>query len=427
VFVPGTLSSSVDAVLGFDERPLARPHVAVHRSRAGGVRPDELARAYGFPSPRVGHKQTIAIILPYGGFRRSDLSRFFRSIGRKVPLIRTLNVEGRRNEPATREAIGRFCNTLEGRTALLDAMLAPKERGADSAWNVLWSVEAALDIELAGALAPTCDLLVCLIRDSPRGKFEGFSRAITHPARPAIISCSWSAHEHEVPPMLRRILNRVFMFATLRNITICCSSGDDGGAPGERKRVHFPASSPYVLACGGSSFPDPAGPRLESVWNEHVGGRPMSTSGGFSRAFPRPHWQRPHVKFRGTGRSGRAVPDVAAKADFARGYELIVGGRGVRLGGTSAATPAWAALVGCINDTVGRPLGFISPLLYTEQTNTALLSVTKGGNGTYRALRGWDPCTGLGTPMGAALLDLLGRRPSAQATRRRAPRQLVHG
>jgi kumamolisin len=237
------------------------------------------------------------------------------------------------------------------------------------------------------------------------------------------VSCSWSAHESDVPPILRLVLDRLFMFATLRNITVCCSSGDDGGSPGERRRVHFPASSPYVLACGGSSFPEPSGPRVESVWNERVGGHPMSTSGGFSKAFPRPEWQRPHIKLRSLGRTGRAVPDVAAKADFGRGYELIVAGRQVLLGGTSASTPAWAALVASINAAAKGRLGFITPLLYSKHGKGALYPVTKGGNGTYRALHGWDPCTGLGTPIGAALMDLLGRRPSARATRRRAPRR----
>jgi kumamolisin len=117
---------------------------------------------------------------------------------------------------------------------------------------------------------------------------------------------------------------------------------------------------------------------------------------------------------------------VAAKADFARGYQLVVGGRQVLLGGTSASTPAWAALIACISDVANRQIGFISPQLYGAQGKTALYRVTKGGNGTYRALRGWDPCTGLGTPMGAALLDLLGR-PSGGAPRRRVPRRSARG
>ena len=415
IHVPAALSGAVAAVLGFDDRPLARAHAAT-RGRPQGVAPDLVARAYGFPPVAHGmRRQSIAIMLPYGGYQERDLVRFFAKMNRPVPVIRELNVDGRSNQPAPLESLRLFGAGLTGGGPTLAAIRRVHGPGS-SPWNVLWSVEAALDIELAGALAPQCDLLVCFMPDNPRGKFEGFARTITHATRPTVISCSWSAHEHDVPPMLLSALNRLFMFAALRNITTCCSSGDDGGAPGERERVHFPASSPFVLSCGGSTFPDPAGARRETVWNERVGSRRMSSSGGYSRAFSRPWWQRRHVKARGAGRRGRAVPDVAAKADFGRGYQLVVGGRDVALGGTSAATPAWAALVARLNDVLRMPVGFISPQLYGARGRKALHPVTRGGNGTYRATAGWDPCTGLGTPIGPALLDLVGR----PAARRRA-------
>ena len=423
IFVPRNLAQIVTAVLGFDDRPLSRPHAATD-GRARGILPDEVARAYAFPSTHNLRNQTIAIMLPYGGFRHSDLRSFFAKLGRKPPRIHTLNIEGRRNQPAPLALLRRSCSAIGGRP--LPAPKTHQLHGAgSSAWNVLWSIEAALDIELAGALAPRCDLLVCFMPDTPRGKFEGITKAITHVTRPTVVSASWSAHEHEVPPMLRRVLNRVFMLASLRNVTICCSSGDDGGADGERERVHFPASSPYVLACGGTTFPAPATSRHERVWNERVAGRSMSSGGGFSRAFPRPPWQDAHVKFKHRGSRGRAVPDVAAKADFKRGYRLVVGGREISLGGTSAATPAWAALVACINDAMGGPVGFITPQLYRHAARNALRSVTVGTNGTYRATEGWDPCTGLGTPHGEELLDVLMNptavtRPVTRRARRRS-------
>ncbi len=424
MFVPSPLSEAVAAVLGFDDRPLARPETAT-AGRGRGVGPDTVARAYGFAPVRDGaRRQSIAIMLPYGGYRESDLVGFFTGLGRRVPVIRDLNIDGHSNQPAPPDALRQFGDQLRGKSGLLDVLAGDRARGPGSSrWNVLWSMEAALDIELAGALAPASDLLLCFMPDNPRGQFEGFARTMTHPTRPTVISCSWSAHEHDVPPSLLGVLNRLFMFAALRNITICCSSGDDGAAPGERRRVHFPASSPYVLACGGSTFPDPAGVRRESVWNEQVGPKHMSSSGGFSRVFPRPWWQRDRVKRRGGGRSGRAVPDVAAKADFRHGYRIVAGGRTVALGGTSAATPTWAALVARLNDAVRSPVGCISPQLYSERARGALYAVTSGGNGTYRAARGWNPCTGLGTPIGAALLDLVGRSARVPAPRRSAGRR----
>jgi kumamolisin len=426
ISVPSHLTKAVVAVLGFDDRPLSRPHAATD-GRARGILPDEIARAYAYPTTHKLRRQTIAIMLPYGGFRHSDLRTFFAKLGRRPPRIHTLCVEGRRNQPAPLASLRQFCSAIDGRPA--PAPASHRLHGAgSSAWNVLWSVEAALDIQLAGALAPRCDLLVCFLPDTPRGKFEGFTRAMTHPTRPTVVSASWSAHEHDVPPMLRRVLDHVFMFASLRNITICCSSGDDGGAAGERDQVHFPASSPYVLACGGTTFAQPETSRHERVWNERVGGRPMSTSGGFSRTFPRPRWQDAHVKFHHRGSRGRAVPDVAAKADFKRGYRLVVGGREIALGGTSAATPAWAALIACVNDAMGSAVGFITPQLYRRGARSALRSVTVGTNGTYRATEGWDPCTGLGTPHGEALLDLLTHAGAPKrALKRRARRRSAGG
>jgi kumamolisin len=421
IFVPEELSSVVLGVLGFDDRPLWRPHVATIGAR-GAVSPAVVARAYQFPAGATGRGQTIAILLPYGGFRTSDLRSFFRRQGERLPRVEILNVEGQSNAPASLADIRAFCGALNGRKPSSSSM-----RG-QSATRVLWSMEAALDIELAGALAPGATILACFVPDNPRGKFEGTTRALLHRSRPSILSSSWSAHEHDVPPSLLYVMNRVYMFAALMDVTVCCATGDDGGSPGERERVHYPASSPYVLACGGSTYPNPQASRFETVWNERVLGQSMSTSGGFSRAFSRPSWQRSRVRWRHRNSGGRAIPDVAAKADFKAGYEIVVAGRPVALGGTSAATPTWAALIACLNQALGARVGLIGPWLYQRHARSALRSVKHGTNGTYRATSGWDPCTGLGTPIGDALLDVL-RQPHEmrQPTTRRVPTRSGRG
>src|SRR5262249_40208548 len=84
IFVPESLSSVVLGILGFDSRPLWRPHIAGTGARTG-VAPSVVARAYGFPPGATGRGQTIAILLPYGGFRTSDLRLFFRRQGLKLP------------------------------------------------------------------------------------------------------------------------------------------------------------------------------------------------------------------------------------------------------------------------------------------------------------------------------------------------------
>src|SRR5271157_1704060 len=77
------------------------------------------------------------------------------------------------------------------------------------------------------------------------------------------------------------------------------------------------------------------------------------------------------------------------------------------VGGTSAVAPLWAGLFACINQGLGKPVGFVNPLLYALPTGGPLHDITAGTNGDYSAAVGWDPCTGLGTPDGQLLLNAL--------------------
>jgi kumamolisin len=83
--------------------------------------------------------------------------------------------------------------------------------------------------------------------------------------------------------------------------------------------------------------------------------------------------------------------------------------------GTSAAAPLWAGLVARINQARNAPVGLMTPLLYKEydrlRASGAIVSVTKGGDGVYRARSGWDACTGLGTPRGEKLTREVARKP----------------
>jgi kumamolisin len=105
---------------------------------------------------------------------------------------------------------------------------------------------------------------------------------------------------------------------------------------------------------------------------------------------------------------GRGVPDVAGDADPESGYNVLVDGQQTVIGGTSAVAPLWAGLLVRINQSLGKNVGFLNPLLYTSNVESTLHDITVGNNGTYSAGPGWDACTGLGTPDGAALLAALG-------------------
>ncbi len=176
--------------------------------------------------------------------------------------------------------------------------------------------------------------------------------------------------------------------------------------------VDFPASSPHALACGGTNLQLDAAnaPVRETVWNDGAGRG--ATGGGVSDTFPLPSWQTSvGVPNRAGGGTGRGVPDVAGDADPATGYQVLVDGRRLVIGGTSAVAPLWAALVCRLSQGLGRRLGLLQPLLYAHTTAGAtpagFRDVTTGSNGAYPAGPGWDACTGFGAPDGQRLLTAL--------------------
>jgi kumamolisin len=103
------------------------------------------------------------------------------------------------------------------------------------------------------------------------------------------------------------------------------------------------------------------------------------------------------------------VPDVAGDADPATGWTVRVDGQTFPIGGTSAVAPMWAGLVALLNKALGRPVGYLHPQLYSATVAATFRDITSGSNGAYSAGPGWDACTGLGSPDGAALLAALSK------------------
>ena len=151
------------------------------------------------------------------------------------------------------------------------------------------------------------------------------------------------------------------------------------------------------MACGATAL---AGD-VESAWE--------NTGGGFSERFGVPAWQQSvaATASRYGIAAGRGVPDVAAQQS--PGYYVVMQGTELAMGGTSAVAPVWAALAARLNQRLGTPVGFIAPLLYAPENTACFGNVTQGGNGRYEAGAGWNPCTGLGTPIGTALENTLRR------------------
>lgn len=198
-------------------------------------------------------------------------------------------------------------------------------------------------------------------------------------------------------------------------ITVCVACGDEGstdsGADG-LAHVDFPASSPYALPCGGTHLSGSGHPITdEQVWNDLPNNGP--TGGGVSATFPLPSWQSkanvPPSMHPGNFK-GRGLPDVAGDADPLTGYRIEVDGSNSVVGGTSAVVPLWAALIALFNQATAKPVCYFNPSLYQQLAAIAGLfrDITPGNNGNYDARPGWNPCTGWGSPNGAAIQQYLG-------------------
>jgi kumamolisin len=129
-------------------------------------------------------------------------------------------------------------------------------------------------------------------------------------------------------------------------------------------KVRFPASSPFVTACGGTRLDAMPPGFAETAWS--------SSGGGWSAVFTAPEWQKDAVAPFGQG-PRRGVPDVVGHAD--PGYPMRIHGMWVVEGGTSSAAPLWAALCARINQALARPIGFLNPILYRELAGSDALRV----------------------------------------------------
>lgn len=287
--------------------------------------------------------------------------------------------------------------------------------------NSQHDLELALDIQVIGHLAPGARIVVYFGSNDEQGWLETVSQAIyDHANRPSILSISWGATEDWWKISAIERLNDLFRNAARLGITICAASGNQGCAWDCRGhcRVMFPASSPFVLSCGGTTAQTP---ETEVVWNLR---NQAASGGGVSDQMLRPAWQPPLVDVlqlprpirRDPAFDGRQLPDVAGLASCS--YSVYVGGHYYNVtGGTSAVAPLWSALLARINEGMrrhGKPrVGFLSPRLYGDQRlQHSFHNITSGHNDLfgangYRAQQGWNACTGWGTPNGEGLLEAL--------------------
>lgn len=389
VQLPDELRDRVEAVLGLDNRPAAKPHFRVRRAPRARRRPAvvgasftplQIASLYNFP-PGAGQGECVAIIELGGGERPADLKTYFSSLGvSSPPRVTVVSVDHAKNKPTG------------------------DPDGPDG--------EVMLDIEVVGAIAPQAHVVVYFAPNTDSGFLDAITTAVHDAAnKPSVLSISWGGPESSWTQQAMTAFDSAFQAAATMGVTVCVASGDNGSSDGVNdgaNHVDFPASSPHALACGGTSL-HASGATIasETVWNDQAQ-QEGSGGGGVSNVFALPTWQSGlRVTQTAGGASAltmRGVPDVSGDADPETGYDVRIDGTDTVIGGTSAVAPLWAGLIARINAAKGGPVGFINPTVYSNPA--ALRDITQGDNGTFAASPGWDACTGLGSPNGALVAAL---------------------
>ncbi|MFI5184713.1 MAG: protease pro-enzyme activation domain-containing protein, partial [Vicinamibacteria bacterium] len=267
IHIPQELAPIIEGVFGLDNRPAVRPHFRFRRTRgrlprAGNVRPFtpmEVAKLYAFPQNLDGAGECIAILEFEGGYNRADLKKYFAEMGVPTPKVTAVSVDGAHNAPTG------------------------DPNGPDG--------EVALDIEVAGAVAPKARIAVYFAPNTDDGFINALRTAVHDPLRrPSVVSISWGSPELGSTRQTLLDYDSVCQEAALMGVTICCSAGDHGTddttRPSHRANVDFPAASPHVLACGGTHLETSGGAiSSETVWNTRDG---WATGGGVSEVFPMP-------------------------------------------------------------------------------------------------------------------------------------------
>jgi subtilase family serine protease len=399
--------------------------------------PAQLQAAYHLPALYArgvtGKGVTIMIVDPFGSPTiKADLAAFDRQLGLPAP-------------PAL--------------TVIAPAGRVPAFNPGNSDMTG-WAGETTLDVEYAHALAPGARILLVETPVSETEGPAGFPQivkaeqyALAH-YRVGVISQSFSATEGTFTGYAQLApLRAAYTDAARRHVTVLAASGDAGATDYQSDETNYysrpvtswPDSDPLVTAVGGTQVrPGRSGytsvawnDTYDDAWNLYSGGStdpaPAASGGGRSAFFARPAYQDAVKPVTG---ADRGVPDISMSAACDGSVNVyssyLPGDAGWSLTcGTSEATPEFAAVVALADQVAGHPLGLLNPALYRLAASRApgIVDVTAGSNtvsfdqGTagaaavkrvtvpgYRAAKGYDLVTGLGTVNAAALVgELAGR------------------
>lgn len=315
--------------------------------------------------------------------------------------------------------------------------------------------ETSLDVERSGSMAPGANVVVYEAPNTNPGFIDLFN-AVATADQVQVMTTSWGEAEFYEPYSYAYMLNQAFMQGAAEGMTMMAASGDYGaydGYPTDKNlAVDSPASSPDILAAGGTTLPqisstnaNPITPGSATTGSIVIPGGSIAMQGeqGWGWQYLLPYyanfgihteqqWQRDLYPVGSTGgqsslftaangdsnlyswwqtgtptSSSRNVPDVSLNADPFTGYAIYdtnsvyttpTAGWTNGWGGTSFAAPQFAGMVAVLDQYLGGPQGLINGALYQQAGTGAFHDVTQGNNWYYQAGPGWDYVTGLGSP-----------------------------
>ncbi|KAF7368433.1 Family S53 protease-like protein [Mycena venus] len=361
---------------------------------AGVVTPTCLQDLYGIPATPATEASNTILVTGYedSWAQRADLSQFLTLARPDMPPSTTFTLLTTDNGTDPQDPHGSTGN-----------------------------LEANLDIQYTAGIATGVPLSFLSVggADFPTSLLDTttFLDGVENP--PTVMTTSYGAIESNFGASMATKICNGYMALGARGISVVFASGD-GGVRGNHDfslicanntfLPEFPATCPFVTSVGSTQGFAP-----EKAMN--------LTGGGFSNFFPTAYYQTAAVAgfletvpddFAGIfNKTGRGFPDVSLQG---WNFELVSGGEVWLEGGTSASSPTFASIIALINDrliSAGKPvLGFLNPFLYSKGAS-AFTDIMIGHNSglicpassvAFDATEGWDPLTGLGTPIFPDLL-----------------------
>ena len=324
-----------------------------------GFFPQDIRALYNVPPELQGAGQTVGILEFSNGFNRVDSENFWKSHGITPPNIDVVWIT-----PPT---------------------------------GMVEQVEASLDVQWVGGIAPKASIIV--YEASAGSTYASFAQAVTNTLQyilndttrhPSVLSISYGDAEFSFGADACNQWASLIQQLDAKGITVCIASGDQGAYgthslnEAKIRRTDAPASAPFAVAVGGTTLRSNG---TESAWT-YDGNNGGATGGGESQVF-----------------ANRGVPDISLNADPATGYQIFYNYQPTVVGGTSGATPVFAAIVAMANEQRAKHgLAPISGLrAWMADHHDEFVRPLSVGDNTFNGVTGYDTtetynlCTGYGS------------------------------